>query len=114
MPRFCPRCGGLMNPVKQGDKVYLECTRCKYRVEASVNDLKTYKLTVRINHSEKEKTIIIDTVNTANLPVTREITCPKCGHSEAYYWMMQTRAADEPATRFYKCVKCGHVWREYD
>jgi len=46
------------------------------------------------------------------IPKTYE--CPKCGHNEAYYWFMQTRAADEPPTRFYKCTRCGYVWREYE
>ena len=39
--------------------------------------------------------------------------CTKCGHSMAYHWEIQTRAADEPATRFFKCEKCKHTWREY-
>lgn len=40
--------------------------------------------------------------------------CPKCGNDKAYYWSVQTRAADESPTRFYKCTKCSHTWREYD
>jgi DNA-directed RNA polymerase subunit M len=39
--------------------------------------------------------------------------CPKCKHTKARFWEIQTRSADEPATRFYKCVNCGHTWREY-
>ena len=42
------------------------------------------------------------------------VKCPKCGHDEAYYKIIQTRRADEPPTRIYKCTKCGHVWREYE
>jgi len=45
-------------------------------------------------------------------PKTNE-ECPKCKHKEAYYWLVQTRAADEAATRFFKCVKCMHTWRAY-
>ncbi|WP_394325620.1 RPA12/RPB9/RPC11 RNA polymerase family protein [Candidatus Methanomethylophilus sp. 1R26] len=45
-------------------------------------------------------------------PETR-ITCPECGHTEAYYVIRQTRAADESPTRFYRCCKCNHTWREY-
>ncbi|PIO07920.1 transcription factor S, partial [Candidatus Pacearchaeota archaeon CG10_big_fil_rev_8_21_14_0_10_35_219] len=31
----------------------------------------------------------------------------------AYFWTMQTRAADESETKFYRCTKCDHTWREY-
>lgn len=42
-----------------------------------------------------------------------DAACDKCDHNKAYFWSMQTRAADEPETRFFKCVKCKHTWREY-
>jgi len=46
------------------------------------------------------------------LPTT-EAECSKCGHKEAYYWTMQTRAADEGETKFLKCKNCNHTWRDY-
>ena len=46
------------------------------------------------------------------LPKTKE-KCPKCSNEEAYWWIVQTRSADEAATRFFKCTKCSHTWREY-
>jgi len=42
-----------------------------------------------------------------------EIKCPKCKNKKAYFWTMQTRAADESETKFYKCTKCEHSWRIY-
>jgi len=47
-----------------------------------------------------------------DMPKTHVI-CPKCEHNEAYWWMQQTRSADEPPTVFYKCVKCKYGWRSY-
>src|SRR5688500_1313964 len=44
---------------------------------------------------------------------TNEYACEKCGHSEAFYYMRQTRSADEATTRFLECTKCGYKWREY-
>lgn len=115
MPRFCPRCGGLMKPVKKNDGVHLKCIRCGYEMRASAKDLKTYHMKTRIVHSEREKTIVIKEEDMVKgLPITRDVTCPKCGYHEAYYWMIQTRAADEPPTRFYRCRRCGYVWREYE
>jgi DNA-directed RNA polymerase subunit M len=60
---------------------------------------------------DKEITVIGDE-DKATLPKTR-IECPECGHTEAYFVIRQTRAADEPETRIYRCCKCNHSWREY-
>mgnify|MGYP001772662119 CR=1 FL=1 len=102
-----------MKPTKEAGESYLICSRCGYKVKASSSS--SLRVSSRIEHSTKEKTIIIeDQQELAKLPITREVTCKRCGHHEAYYWVLQTRAADEPPTRFYKCVKCGFVWREYE
>jgi DNA-directed RNA polymerase subunit M len=47
------------------------------------------------------------------LPTTDEYQCEKCGNGKAYYYLRQTRAADEATTRFLECTKCGYKWREY-
>lgn len=47
------------------------------------------------------------------LPKTDE-ECPSCGHDEAYFYLQQTRAADESETRFYICAECSNKWRDYD
>ncbi|MET1159702.1 MAG: transcription factor S [Thermoprotei archaeon] len=114
MARFCPRCGGIMKPENRNGSVYLVCIRCGYSIKAGNEDLRAYKISTKIRHSEKEKLVVISEEDVSGLPVTREVTCPKCGYNEAYYWMIQTRAADEPPTRFYKCKRCGYTWREYE
>ncbi|TQS76718.1 MAG: transcription factor S [Methanomethylophilus alvi] len=81
-----------------------KCT-CGYE-EETAGKAQVYKT----NSQDKEMTVISDT--DATLPKTR-ITCPECGHTEAYYVIRQTRAADESPTRFYRCCKCNHTWREY-
>ncbi len=115
--KFCPKCGTLMRPRRKEGTTVLVCPRCGYEYspeeESKVNN--KYKLKSTIKHTPKEKTIVIETEVPETLPKLRDVVyCPKCGHNEVYYWMMQTRAADEPPTRFYKCVKCGYVWREYE
>lgn len=114
MIKFCPRCGGVLRPTREDGKTRLACSRCGYKTELKNGTQDGYKLATRITHTSKEKTVVIDEVDVSNLPVTRDVTCKRCGAHEAYYWMIQTRAADEPPTRFYKCTKCGYVWREYE
>ena len=113
MVQFCPKCGSLMVARRVGGKVILKCMRCGYEMDAS--QAKPIRTKKKITHSVKEKTVVLDdNIKIETLPKTRDVICPKCGHDEAYYWFVQTRAGDEPPTRFYKCTKCGHVWREYE
>lgn len=96
---FCS-CGSMMFP-RNG--VY-ECNSCG--AIQSAGGREGFKDEV----IDKETTVI--TQNVATLPKTR-IPCPECGHTEAYFVIRQTRAADEPETRIYRCCKCNHSWREY-
>ena len=98
-----------MCPKNKGGETYLVCRKCGYEEKASGGSFR-----VRREGSGGRRIVVIEEeVEVRALPRVK-VTCPACGHNEAYFWTVQTRAADEPATRFFKCVKCGHVWREYD
>jgi DNA-directed RNA polymerase subunit M len=103
---FCPKCGNLM--VADKKKGFLICRKCKFRVKSKE------KVEIIEKMHEKKKGIIVmgKDEGIAELPTTR-IMCPKCENMEAYWWMQQTRSADEPPTMFYKCKKCGYSWRSY-
>ncbi|MCD6358198.1 MAG: transcription factor S [Thermoproteales archaeon] len=108
---YCPKCGGLMLPRRRGGATILKCVRCGY--EKEVENPEAYRIRREVRHGPRDAIIVVDReVKVEVLPKTRVI-CPRCGHGEAYYWEVQTRAGDEPATRFFKCTKCGYVWREY-
>lgn len=62
---------------------------------------------------ERKLEVIETDESTSAMPITRA-TCPKCDNTEAHFWEVQTRAADEPATKFLKCTKCKHTWRDYN
>lgn len=80
------------------------CNSCGKTMEAEKKQAFVTKL------EDKETTVIHR--EEAVLPKTR-IACPQCSHSEAFFIIRQTRAADEPETRIYRCCKCSHSWREY-
>ena len=87
---------------KDTDK--LGCS-CGYQARNSKN------LVIKEKMGSVKKIEIIDkTIET--LPKT-DVKCPKCNHDKAYYWMAQTRSADEAETQFFRCVKCNHYWRNY-
>ncbi len=114
--KFCPKCGGIMRPMRINGKLYMICTRCGYKEEVKDDRIVTvYSRSVKIKHTPKEKIIVVDdskVPRTASL-LKGVVRCPKCGSDEVYVWMVQTRSADEPPTRFYKCSRCGYTWREY-
>ena len=102
--KFCERCGGLLLPKKIEDKQVLFCNACGGFAESP-----EYKIVDRFE--EKEGVPIIEG-GIATLP-TAHTRCPSCGNDTAFWWIRQTRRADEPPTRFHRCTRCGHTWREY-
>lgn len=107
--KFCEKCGNLLYTEKKKKAVYLVCKKCR-----RVTKLKGEKLTITdISHEPKRKIVVLTKEDQfAELPKTT-IMCPKCENMEAYWWMQQTRSADEPPTLFYRCTKCSYSWRSY-
>ncbi|MEM4699357.1 MAG: transcription factor S [Candidatus Nezhaarchaeales archaeon] len=108
---LCPKCGRLLSPLKEGESIKLICKLCGY-IEDSPST-KGIKVSRRIDRALQETTVIVPSELPKVMPSIKA-QCPKCGHNEAYWWLVQTRRADEGSTRFYRCVKCGYTWREYD
>jgi len=104
---FCPKCGSILMPKKESGKKVMTCS-CGYKT----TDMEIAALKETISKKEK-KVEVIDKEKLQTLPKTKA-KCPKCGHNEAYFWLVQTRAGDEAETKFLRCVKCNHTWRDYD
>ena len=103
---FCKKCGSIMLPEKKGKSVVLKCRKCGATMKKDIGQMRiTEEKTTR-------KPVVVLEKNETLLPITERM-CEKCEHSKAYYWLQQTRSADEPPTQFFRCVKCRHVWREY-
>ena len=103
---FCPKCGSILIPVKKGKSTSMKCRNCGYSSRRDVKSLKIFE-TVK-----KKKVVTVLEKDTTPLPMTEKM-CPKCEHPRSYWWLQQTRSADEPPTQFFRCEKCKHTWREY-
>lgn len=106
MGLFCPKCGSLLKSIKEGKKTILGCS-CGYREKGS----EEIQITEKGGKKEEELAVV---EKEEEIYPTTKAHCPKCGHTKAAYWTVQTRAGDEPETKFLKCKKCQHTWREYD
>lgn len=104
---FCPKCGSILLPKKEGSKKVLMCS-CGYKT----SNVEQSRITETIAKDDKE----IDVVEKGKLETLPKTNakCDKCGHKTAYYWLVQTRAGDEPETKFLRCEKCEHTWRDYN
>ncbi|MFC1696900.1 transcription factor S [Nanoarchaeota archaeon] len=103
---FCPKCGAILMPKKDSDKKKVACNSCGY----STSEIEGMKIKEEVQKTTKDIEVMEDTAE-QTLPKS-EADCPGCGHKEAYYWLVQTRAGDEPETRFFRCTKCKKTWRE--
>jgi len=107
--KFCEKCGNLMIVERRRKNIYLVCRKCHR--ESKMKDEKV-TITEAIHEQKRGVVVMGKDEGIAELPKTK-ILCPKCENGEAYWWMQQTRAADEPPTLFYRCTKCSYNWRSY-
>ncbi len=105
---FCKKCGSIMLPEKKKKTVALKCRKCSYSTKKGIREIKL------LEKRKPAKTVVVLEKNHSPLPII-DMLCPSCSNGKAYYWMQQTRSADEPPTQFFRCtnVKCKHTWREY-
>lgn len=104
--QFCPKCESTLLPQKKEKKVVLACSKCGYE------STKGAKVVSRLRR-ERESIVVIgrEEQKIRTLPKTKA-DCPKCSNHEAFYWLVQTRGADESSTQFFRCTQCGATWRE--
>ena len=97
----------MLKPKEQKGEVFLACGGCSYKKGSEKAE--GY---VTVETSKHDVDSIAVNEGALNMPTT-SADCEKCHNDKAYFWLEQTRAADEAPTRFLQCLKCGHKWREY-
>ncbi len=106
---FCQKCSSAMMPQKKGGKALLVCRNCGLKKQLQK---KSFKIAEHIKHGNPE--VVVVEKEFLSLPKTLA-TCPKCAHTEALWWLQQTRSGDEAPTLFFRCTnpRCKHSWRQY-
>jgi len=106
--QFCEECGSMM---KAEDDVMV-CANCGTEQPRDADAEAAF-----VSTEEQSDDELIETEEGADFegkPTATDVVCDECGHTEAWYTIKQTGAADEPPTRFFKCKQCGYRWREYN
>ena len=96
---------------KKGNKLRYVCRKCGYTPREEKVEITSIE-----ERLESKKDVVVflsDEEQLKEYPIDKKVVCPECGKKGAYWFMQQTRSADEAPTMFYCCVHCKHKWREY-
>ena len=106
--KFCPKCGTKMIQDRTAKRPQFVCPKCKYK--EATKDVKIP--VVKGRRRSAVRVVGEDSEELKPMPIM-DVICPACGNTKAYWWLIQTRGADESPTQFFRCTKCNHTWRVY-
>ncbi len=93
----------------------VKCPKCGYAEQVRISSHDQQILQTKQTRSDnipKSSLKVMDS-DAPNAMPTTTIQCAKCGNMTAFWWMLQTRSADEATTQFYRCTECSYTWRNY-
>lgn len=104
---FCPLCGNLLLIEAGHNSMQFCCATCHFI--SPITEIYT-------NPAKLPRHKLVDDVlggEDAWENVDRTASkCVYCDGTEAYFFQIQIRSADEPMTTFYKCVKCKKQYND--
>jgi DNA-directed RNA polymerase subunit M len=106
----CPTDKVLLRPIPGKG---FACPKCGWRQDIAAGEL-VIKGSEERRIDKLDDIGIIEDVSKFEMqiwPIDDQVFCGKCGNRGAYYYMRQTRRADEPTTAFYRCTKCKNKWK---
>ena len=89
------------------------CPKCGFTADKEEQESISKSKISSVQESISRSSLKIMDAESPNALPTTTVECPKCGNNTAFWWMLQTRSADEATTQFYRCTKCVHTWRNY-
>lgn len=93
----------------------VKCPKCGHAEKGEFSSQKQVMLQPKQTSADsmpKSSLKVMDSDVPDAMPTTT-IQCAKCGNMTAFWWMLQTRSADEATTQFYRCTLCSYTWRNY-
>ncbi|MEM0015368.1 MAG: DNA-directed RNA polymerase subunit M [Zestosphaera sp.] len=84
--KFCPKCGTMLMPVKEGDKTYLVCPRCGYR--EVLKERAKYKLESKTSNERRVKTTSVVSSEGEKLRKSEELEQEKENYYEIFLDLM--------------------------
>ena len=88
------------------------CPKCGFKAKKGEEEGVKKEAAARIATGSDASLKVMEGESVDALPTT-SMECPECKNGTAFWWMLQTRSADEATTQFFRCTKCGHTWRNY-
>ena len=111
--KFCPSCESRMKPM--AEEGIVKCPKCGHAEQGEFSSQKQVMLQSKQTGADSmsRSSLKVMDSDVPNAMPTTTIQCAKCGNMTAFWWMLQTRSADEATTQFYRCTSCSYTWRNY-